>query len=492
MKFFALVALALVATSDASTVAAVTATRSTSLVAGAAGGNLVLSVTASNAGAIAASGTITAVVDGNIFSADGDTACTATAEDASGTAVTTAPTFVSTLTGTAANKGVVTNQGTGTETITFTMGAVNTDILADDHKIIITCTGNLATNAATATTYTFSVTTSGDTTAATGAYTLKTTPTFTSAARGGGTTNLMTGMAGGDLVMVIAPVTDLPAGGTITVTPSAALFSADGASACTASNSATTNPTFASATVSGTGGTQIITFTLGAGATDVIATTIATTITCTDNLAVNTAAGAITFGLVTSTDLEAATAQTGYTIVARTCPLWTSAARATTTTGVAGGDLTVIFTTTASLANSQTITLTPSADIFSADGDTSCTASTAATTNPAFVSTLTGTAANKGVVSDTSTAQKITFTLAATTTDIVAANTAVTIVCTDNLAVNGAAASAVTFSIATQTDTTTLAGQTGYTITAATSAASSTASVSMLTMLALAAVAMRQ
>jgi len=483
MKFFALVALAVIATTNASTVASFTATRA-SVVAGAAGGDLTMVFTASNAGAIAAGGTVTITLDtAAVFTADGATACTATSADASGTAQT-APTFATkAVTGTAASAQV----------LTLTLNGGATDILANDHVMTIVCTDNMPTNnAAAVATYTFSAVSSGDTTAATGSYTIKTTPTFTSAARGGGTTNLMTGMAGGDLVMVIAPVTDLPAGGTITVTPSAALFSADGASACTASNSATTNPTFASATVSGTGGTQIITFTLGAGATDVIATTIATTITCTDNLAVNTAAGAITFGLVTSTDLEAATAQTGYTIVARTCPLWTSAARATTTTGVAGGDLTVIFTTTASLANSQTITLTPSADIFSADGDTSCTASTAATTNPAFVSTLTGTAANKGVVSDTSTAQKITFTLAATTTDIVAANTAVTIVCTDNLAVNGAAASAVTFSIATQTDTTTLAGQTGYTITAATSAASSTASVSMLTMLALAAVAMRQ
>merc|ERR1719331_2146036 len=477
MKFFALVALALVATSDASTVAAVTATRSTSLVAGAAGGNLVLSVTASNAGNIAASGTITAVVDGNIFSADGDTACTATAEDASGTAVTTAPTFVSTLTGTAANKGVVTNQGTGTETITFTMGAGTTDILANDHKIIITCTDNLATNAATATTYTFSAVSSGDTTAATGSYTIKTTPTFTSAARGGGTTNLMTGMAGGDLVMVIAPVTDLPAGGTITVTPSAALFSADGASACTASNSATTNPTFASATVSGTGGTQIITFTLGAGATDVIATTIATTITCTDNLAVNTAAGAITFGLVTSTDLEAATAQTGYTIVARTCPLWGSAARATLTTGVAGGDLTVTFTTTAALPAGETITLTPSVKLFTADdASTTCSVAVATGTTPTATTAVTSTGT---VLTLTTVGQQIV------------AGVQTTLVCSTNLDVN-TAAGAVTFSIATQQDTTTLAGQTGYTITAATSAASSTASVSMLTMLALAAVAMRQ
>merc|ERR1711934_1010975 len=91
MKFFALVALALVATSNAqTTVAAVTATRA-DLVAGAAGGNLVLSVTASNAGNIVkTTGNIIAVVNGNIFSADGDTSCTATAEDASGTAVGTA------------------------------------------------------------------------------------------------------------------------------------------------------------------------------------------------------------------------------------------------------------------------------------------------------------------------------------------------------------------------------------------------------------------
>merc|ERR1711934_1107641 len=468
MKFFALVALAVIATTNASTVASFTATRA-SVVAGAAGGDLTMVFTASNAGAIAAGGTVTITLDtAAVFTADGATACTATSADASGTAQT-APTFATkAVTGTAASAQV----------LTLTLNGGATDILANDHVMTIVCTDNMPTNnAAAVATYTFSAVSSGDTTAATGAYTLKTTPTFTSAARGGGTTNLMTGMAGGNLVMVIAPVTALPAGGTITVTPSAELFSADGASACTASNSATTNPTFASATVSGTGGTQIITFTLGAGATDVIATTIATTITCTDNLAVNTAAGAITFGLVTSTDLEAATAQTGYTIVARTCPLWGSAARATLTTGVAGGDLTVIFTTTAALPAGETITLTPSVKLFTAD-DASTTCSVAVATGTAPTTTT----------AVTSTGTVLTLT---TVGQQIGAGVQTTLVCSTNLDVN-TAAGAVTFSIATQQDTTTLAGQTGYTITAATSAASSTASVSMLTMLALAAVAMRQ
>merc|ERR1719331_2344289 len=467
MKFFALVALALVATSDASTVAAVTATRSTSLVAGAAGGNLVLSVTASNAGNIAASGTITAVVDGNIFSADGDTACTATAEDASGTAVTTAPTFVSTLTGTAANKGVVTNQGTGTETITFTMGAVNTDILADDHKIIITCTGNLATNAATATTYTFSVTTSGDTTAATGAYTLQTTPVWGSAARGTAATALMVGQAGGDLVLKFTPTTQIAAGGTATFTASEAIFTAGGNSAATSTS------------------VLVVTFVGQA-----LATNVEATITCTANLADNGAtAQAVTFGLVTSADLNALATQTGYTLTAKKVTAFTAARATSLVTGVAGGDLTFTFTPTTAIAATGTATITASEALYTAaDATTTCATTvtgggTAPTSTTTVASSGTGVTGNNVLV--------LTFV-----GNGVNAGSVATVVCSANLAVNGAAG-AVTFGIKTDAaDGTALdaeaTAQTGYTITAATSAASSTASVSMLTMLALAAVAMRQ
>merc|ERR1719331_2509886 len=480
MKFFALVALALVATSDASTVAAVTATRSTSLVAGAAGGNLVLSVTASNAGNIAASGTITAVVDGNIFSADGDTACTATAEDASGTAVTTAPTFVSTLTGTAANKGVVTNQGTGTETITFTMGAVNTDILADDHKIIITCTGNLATNAATATTYTFSVTTSGDDTAATGAYTLKTTPVWGSAARGTAATALMVGQAGGDLVLKFTPTTQIAAGGTATFTASEAIFTAGG-------NSAATTCTTAVATGTAPTSTSVLVVTFVGQA---LATNVEATITCTANLADNGAtAQAVTFGLVTSADLNALATQTGYTLTAKKVTAFTAARATSLVTGVAGGDLTFTFTPTTAIAATGTATITASEALYTAaDATTTCATTvtgggTAPTSTTTVASSGTGVTGNNVLV--------LTFV-----GNGVNAGSVATVVCSANLAVNGAAG-AVTFGIKTDAaDGTALdaeaTAQTGYTITAATSAASSTASVSMLTMLALAAVAMRQ
>merc|ERR1719506_485370 len=451
MKFFALVALALVATSDASTVAAVTATRSTSLVAGAAGGNLVLSVTASNAGAIAASGTITAVVDGNIFSADGDTACTATAEDASGTAVTTAPTFVSTLTGTAANKGVVTNQGTGTETITFTMGAVNTDILADDHKIIITCTGNLATNAATATTYTFSVTTSGDTTAATGAYTIQTTPVWGSAARGTAATALMVGQAGGDLVLKFTPTTQIAAGGTATFTASEAIFTAGGNSAATTCTTAVATGTAPTSTTTSATSTSVLVVTFVGQA---LATNGEATITCTANLADNGAtAQAVTFGLVTS------------------------------------ADLTFTFTPTTAIAATGTATITASEALYTAADATTTCATTVTGGGTAPTSTTTVASSGTGVTGN----NVLVLTFVGHGVD---AGSVATVVCSANLAVNGAAG-AVTFDIQTDDASGTaldsaLTTQTGYTITAATSAASSTASVSMLTMLALAAVAMRQ
>merc|ERR1719460_838610 len=246
MKFFALVALTVFATANASTVASVTASR-TSEITGTDGGNLVLVITA-GAGVVAdTSGTIAvAVTGGGLFSDDGDTSCTATVAG-----VTPAPNFKSTETGNAANKGVVTNQGTATETITFTMGTATSDTLAANGVITITCTDNLvAKNAATVTTYTFSATTSGDITAATGTYALtENSSTAFTPSRGTGATNLMTGMPGGDLSFSFTPTTALAAGDTITLTPRNAgntagvdIFTTTGATACTATVADATTP----------------------------------------------------------------------------------------------------------------------------------------------------------------------------------------------------------------------------------------------------------
>jgi len=252
---------------------------------------------------------------------------------------------------------------------------------------------------------------------------------------------------------------------------------------------AATNPTFTSNTVSLTSSAQKIIFQLDSGAADIVAASTLITITCTDNLAANAAAAtAITFSVETETDTTALAAQTGYATTTSFTAF--TATRASLVTAADPGNLVVTITpkvliaaSTGSLAG--TITLTPSVNIFDVDGSgTACTV--AITGGSGTEPTVTA------AVSLTASAQKVILSLGSAATDTIEVDEVATITCTGNMAaVNGAAASAVTFGVATSADTTGLAVQAGYTIAAA-SAASSTASVSMLTMLALAGVAMRQ
>merc|ERR1719440_646552 len=95
MKFFALVALAVFATANAQTaVTAVTPSRSTGNdVAGAAGGNLVVTFTATTQ-IPSNTGTISVATAGPFFTANADTPCTATAGPFfTANADTPAPTF---------------------------------------------------------------------------------------------------------------------------------------------------------------------------------------------------------------------------------------------------------------------------------------------------------------------------------------------------------------------------------------------------------------
>jgi len=295
-----------------------------------------------------------------------------------------------------------------------------------------------------------------------------TSPVWTSASR----TNIMTGQAGGNLVVVMAPTTAAVATNVITLTATSQIFTADDTSTtCTCTVATGTAPTFTTA-VSGTG--TVIALTLvGQG----IGAGVATTITCTNNMPVNGAAAlVVTFGLVTTTDATALSAQVGWTLTEKMVG-WTSASRTSYVTGAAGGDLVVILTPLTACVATDTVTLTASSKIFTTDGTTTtCTVAPATGTAPTATTlvSLTGT--------------KIVLTLVG---QGLGAGVATTITCTNNLDVNGAAATAITFSALTNKDVGPLAGQTGYTIAAA-SSASSTASVSMLTMLALAGVAMRQ
>merc|ERR1712072_186634 len=156
-------------------------------------------------------------------------------------------------------------------------------------------------------------------------------------------------------------------------------------------------------------------------------------------------------GIVSTTDSTALTGQTGYTII-DTSLTWTSAAPATTpaVTGAATGNMVFTFGITTALANTNTITITASQNIW-------------ATGTPTVSCTLTengGTPnSNFGAVATSQTV------LTVTATNAIATGAAV-LTCSDNTIVNGATG-AVTFDIVSTTDSTALTGQTGYTITAA-------------------------
>merc|ERR1712072_925915 len=164
-------------------------------------------------------------------------------------------------------------------------------------------------------------------------------------------------------------------------------------------------------------------------------------LTCTDNIAVNGAAGAVTFDIVSTKDLAALTGQTGYTIIG-TSLTWTSAATSSSmVSGAAPGNLVFTLGITTALANTDTLDITASQAIWSAVAASTCTATIGGTATTAFT-----------------TAATSTTVLRLTASGDIAAG-AFVLTCTDNIAVNGAAG-AVTFDIVSTKDTTALTGQT--------------------------------
>merc|ERR1711904_671477 len=135
-------------------------------------------------------------------------------------------------------------------------------------------------------------------------------------------TSLKTSTAAGHLVFYFTPSVTVANNGIVTLTSSEAIWSADGATTCTAKDGGSGGTTRA-VTGSVVSGTQkIIKVTMGA---DLTATQVAE-ITCTSNLANNGAtAQAVTFDIETSTDTGKLSAQTGYTLVAAASPTWGAA-----------------------------------------------------------------------------------------------------------------------------------------------------------------------
>merc|ERR1711998_666319 len=248
-----------------------------------------------------------------------------------------------------------------TNSVTLTAGAA----------AVITCTDNLAVNGA-AGAVTFSISTNVDATALTGqtGYTvLLKAVAWGSASRSG---SLVKGQSGANLVVTFTPTITVPNSGIVTITPSENIFSADAATTCTATSGGTAKAVSGSATVG-----AVLKVTMDGGVT--LPGAAAAVITCTDNLAVNGAAGAVTFSISTSVDETPVTSQTGYTKLVDSVA-WTSASRATSLVqGVAGGNLVVTFTPQVAVPNSGIVTITPSVNIFSADAATTCTATSGGT-----------------------------------------------------------------------------------------------------------------
>merc|ERR1712072_1566757 len=128
--------------------------------------------------------------------------------------------------------------------------------------------------------------------------------TWTSAAT---SSSMVSGAAPGNLVFTLGITTALANTDTLDITASQAIWSAVAASTCTAT----------------IGGTATTAFTTAATSTTVLRLTAsgdiaagAFVLTCTDNIAVNGAAGAVTFDIVSTKDTTALTGQTGYTITA--------------------------------------------------------------------------------------------------------------------------------------------------------------------------------
>ena len=106
----------------------------------------------------------------------------------------------------------------------------------------------------------------------------------------------MSGEAPGNLVFTLGITTALANTDTLDITASQAIWSAAAATTCTATIGGTATTAFTTATTS----TSI----LRVSATGAIATGTFV-LTCTDNIAVNGAAGAVTFDIVSTKDTSA-------------------------------------------------------------------------------------------------------------------------------------------------------------------------------------------
>jgi hypothetical protein len=245
------------------------------------------------------------------------------------------------------------------------------------------------------------------------------------------------GLVPGSLSFSFKPNAAIAATNVVTITADKEIFAADGSTTCTATTilGPTTglagNAAVTSGTVSGT--KKILKVIMNA----VLTTGYAATITCTDNLAVNLAAGAVKFDISTTTDTVALTAQTGYTTVAAVTSALAGVSRATSTVkSEAGGDLVFAFTPRETVAATKFVTLTASEAIFTNTATCTCTIKTSVTASSAGTT-----------VAITSGDATSTTALKITSNGDMLKDVVNVITCTANLAANGATAQAVTFTL---------------------------------------------
>jgi len=184
--------------------------------------------------------------------------------------------------------------------------------------------------------YTFSIETTSDlveNTARTG-YTV----TGSSVTWGSATRSSLVGGVNGTLTFKFTPTVALANGDTITLTSSSAIFAyaatpvACAVTAVADLASGTAKPAFVAATTKSDANKKILTLTLAATATDVVAATKQATVLCSSNLAAAAGHTHVYFDIKTSKDVEALTNQTGYTRAAAPTPTPTAAATPAATT----------------------------------------------------------------------------------------------------------------------------------------------------------------
>jgi len=228
-----------------------------------------------------------------------------------------------------------------TNVLSVKLGADVTDKLVAGTEAVIVCakagleaipahSGTAADNV-----YTFSIKTTSDiveNTALTG-YTVA----GTSVTWGSATRSSLVGGVNGTLTFKFTPTVALANGDTITLTSSSAIFAyAATPVACAVTAVAdlggTAKPTFVAATTKSDATKKILTLTLAATGTDVVAATKEATVLCSSNLAAAAGHTHVYFDIKTSKDVEALTNQTGYTRAAAPTPTPTAAATPAATT----------------------------------------------------------------------------------------------------------------------------------------------------------------